>query len=186
MLTILNKKGGVGKTSFSFSIAKDLGYYLQSNDASIIETIYPNMAKIVKDFKPLDKCVYDCGGFVAKGVLDIARDSNYVIIPCTPLYNSILRTIETINEVIEINKNIIILITGYNTNKEKEYAYNFIYEYFKDFGFKYFFFKNSKIIENSMKQGMSISELYNQNSLSKYTYAEFYKTYDELIQLIKG
>ena len=44
IISVINKKGGVGKTSFAFSIAKDLGLYLQSNDASIIESIYPKMS----------------------------------------------------------------------------------------------------------------------------------------------
>lgn len=34
IISILNKKGGVGKTPFAFSIAKDLSLYLQSNDTS--------------------------------------------------------------------------------------------------------------------------------------------------------
>lgn len=46
IISIINKKGGVGKTPISFSLAKDLGYYLQSNDNSVIESIYPDMAKI--------------------------------------------------------------------------------------------------------------------------------------------
>ena len=39
IISVINKKGGVGKTSFAFSIAKDLGLYLQSNDASVIESM---------------------------------------------------------------------------------------------------------------------------------------------------
>ena len=64
MISIFNKKGGVGKTSFAFSIAKDLGFYLQSNDASLIETIYPEMSKISERPTKLENCVYDFGGFV--------------------------------------------------------------------------------------------------------------------------
>ena len=29
-IAVINKKGGVGKTPFAFSIAKDLGYFLQT------------------------------------------------------------------------------------------------------------------------------------------------------------
>ena len=99
IISIINKKGGVGKTSFCFSIAKDLELYLQSNDASIIESIYPNMSKISAQPKLIDNCVYDFGGFVSAGVLDIATKSDFIIVPCTALYNSILRTSETINEL---------------------------------------------------------------------------------------
>ena len=108
IISIINKKGGVGKTSFGFSIAKDLELYLQSNDASIIESIYPNMSKISAQPKLIDNCVYDFGGFVSAGVLDTKSD--FIIMPCTALYNSILRTSKTINE----------LITDYTSDEDKE------------------------------------------------------------------
>ena len=108
IISIINKKGGVGKTSFGFSIAKDLELYLQSNDASIIESIYPNMSKISAQPKLIDNCVYDFGGFVSAGVLDTKSD--FIIMPYTALYNSILRMSETINE----------LIAGYTSDEDKE------------------------------------------------------------------
>lgn len=36
IVSVINKKGGVGKTPFAFSVAKDLGHFLQSNDNSIL------------------------------------------------------------------------------------------------------------------------------------------------------
>lgn len=99
IISLINKKGDVGKTSFAFSIAKDLDMYLQSNDASIIETIYPNMAKVLEKPRLIENCVYDFGGFASSGVLEIAKNSDYIITPCAPLYNAVLRTIETINEL---------------------------------------------------------------------------------------
>ena len=47
VITFFNKKGGTGKTSLAFSIAKDLNYPLLSNDDSVIEEIYPKKAKIM-------------------------------------------------------------------------------------------------------------------------------------------
>ncbi|WP_264828631.1 hypothetical protein [Helicobacter suis] len=46
IISVINKKGGVGKTAFSFSIAKDFGLFLQSNDNSLIEQLYQGKAKI--------------------------------------------------------------------------------------------------------------------------------------------
>ena len=122
IISIINKKGGVGKTSFGFSIAKDLELYLQSNDASIIESIYPNMSKISAQPKLIDNCVYDFGGFVSAGVLDIAAKSNFIIVPCTALYNSILRMSETINE----------LITDYTSDEDKEQVESVLKSSFKN------------------------------------------------------
>ncbi|EHH2375875.1 ParA family protein, partial [Campylobacter jejuni] len=120
IISVINKKGGVGKTPFAFSVAKDLEYFLQSNDNSIIEKIYPEKAKILPTPKKIDNCVYDFGGFVEKGVLDIIKESNkIIIIPCTSNYNSLLRTLETLNEIGNDGK-VCILVTDYRDEKEKK------------------------------------------------------------------
>lgn len=181
-ISIINKKGGVGKTSFAFSIAKDLDLFLQSNDTSIIETIYPNRAKISPNPQSIDNCVYDFGGFVSSGVLEILRDSSYVIIPCTELYNAILRSIETINEVKEVNKNILVLVTNYSSEADKNQILASLNENFVDL--EYFYFKHSKILENSIRSGASFRELINENALSKMSYANFSLEYERLLKTL--
>ncbi|CUU79211.1 hypothetical protein JJB27_09170 [Campylobacter fetus subsp. venerealis] len=183
IISIINKKGGVGKTPFAFSIAKDFDYFLQSNDISIIENIYPDKAKISDTPKLIDNCVYDFGGFVAKGVLEIAEKSNYIIVPCVSSYNSILRTIETVNELKEYNKNIIILITNYKDEKEKAQMVEVLESNFSDL--KFFYFKFSKIIENCMTTGVSFLELANENTLAKLSYSNFINEYKKLLDTIK-
>ena len=184
IISIINKKGGVGKTSFGFSIAKDLELYLQSNDASIIESIYPNMSKISAQPKLIDNCVYDFGGFVSAGVLDIAAKSDFIIVPCTALYNSILRTSETINELKEVNKNIIVLITDYTSDEDKEQVESALKSSFKNR--KYFYFKRSKILENSMRLGGSFKELGEASPLLKVAYRNFLGEYDRLLKILKS
>ena len=182
IISIINKKGGVGKTSFGFSIAKDLELYLQSNDASIIESIYPNMSKISAQPKLIDNCVYDFGGFESAGVLD--TKSNFIIVPCTALYNSILRTSETINELKEVNKNIIVLITDYTSDEDKEQVESALKSSFKNL--KYFYFKRSKILENSMRLGGSFKELGEASPLLKVAYRNFLGEYDRLLKTLKS
>ena len=184
IISVINKKGGVGKTSFSFSIAKDLDLFLQSNDSSIIEQIYPNKAKISTSPQLLDNCIFDFGGFVDRGILDIIKESDFVIVPCTTIYNSILRTIETILEIKKVNLNIIVLITDWTSENDKIYTLEMLESNFTDLDF--YFFKRSKILENSMKTGASFKELTEESGLTRMSYAVFYKEYQRLLNTLKG
>ncbi|MDR2066231.1 MAG: hypothetical protein LBP57_00080 [Endomicrobium sp.] len=183
---IINKKGGVGKTPFAFSIAKDLKLFLQSNDNSMIEKIYPKMAKISKEVKNIDNCVYDFGGFVDKGVIEILKTSDFNILPCLPNYNSILRTVETINEIAIYNKNIIVLITGIKNTEDEIQIKEAIIDKFSNMPILFFSFKESKILENSILTGLSMEELYNENGLSRNNYKGFYLSYKSLLNVLKN
>ena len=183
-IALLNKKGGVGKTPFAFSIAKDLDYFLQSNDNSCIEQIYPDKAKVLEKVKEIDNCVYDFGGFAAGGVLDIIRGCSVVIIPCLPTYNSLIRTIETIGEIKEVNSSIFLLATNFKDEKEEEFLEKELDSQYKEI--PTFYFKNSKIVNNAVNFGLSFTELYNENSLSKRSYLGFYNEYRRLLKAIKN
>ena len=184
IISVINKKGGVGKTSFAFSIAKDLGLYLQSNDASIIESIYPKMSKISEKPQLIDNCVFDFGGFVSHGILEIAKKSDFIIVPCTTLYNSILRSVETINEIKPINDRIIVLNTDYNNQSDREQVENALSENFTDLEF--FNFKHSKILENAMRSGATFRELAADNPLARISYKNFIDEYERLLQKLQG
>lgn len=185
IISVISKKGGVGKTPFAFSIAKDLNIYLQSNDHSCIEHIYPSKAKISHEVKLIDNCVYDFGGFVAKGILNIIERSDYIIIPTNANLNSIVRTYETYNELKEFNSNFIILATGFKDTKEESFLIKNLQK-LKNCNVAIYYFKDSKIVLNSMNYGKSFNELYNENTLSMHNYKNFIKSYQELLTYISN
>ena len=184
IISVINKKGGVGKTPIAFSLAKDLGYYLQSNDNSVIESIYPEMAKISATPELIDKCVYDFGGFVSAGVLPILKESSAILIPTSNDYNSILRTVETIEEIQPYNSQLFIVVT--KTEKESDFqtVKEAISAHFENLEF--FELRLSKVFKNSIETGLSITELYNETPLSKCAYKTVYLHYSSLLQLFKG
>lgn len=182
VISIFSLKGGVGKTPIAFSLAKDLNMNLQSNDNSVIESIYPGRAQIGKPFLE-DNTVYDFGGFADSGILPIIKASNALIIPCSPDYNSVMRTVETLESVRGYNENILIAVT--RTEKEEDYlnVVDAISEFFDDLN--YFELRNSKVFKNSIETGKSVTDLYNETPLSKSAYRTIYNQYTELLELFK-
>lgn len=182
-VSVVNKKGGVGKTPIAFSLAKDLGLYLQSNDNSLIETIYPEKAQIVA--KPFLKpnTLYDFGGFADAGVIDIIKQSNAVIVPCSTDFNSVMRTLETLDEIQGYNDNILVIVT----KTEKEHDFHNVMEVIDDKfeNLHYFELRNSKIFRNSIETGASVTELYNQTPLSRSAYNTVYQQYNTILNLFK-
>lgn len=184
IISVINKKGGVGKTPIAFSLAKDLGYYLQSNDNSVIESIYPDMAKISPSPEIIDNCVYDFGGFVSSVVLPILKESSTILIPTSTDYNSILRTVETIEEIQPYNSNLLIIVT--KTEKESDFlsVKEAISQHFENL--EYFELRLSKAFKNTIETGLSITELYNETPLSKCAYKSVYQQYTSILELFKG
>lgn len=184
IVSIINKKGGVGKTPISFSLAKDLGYYLQSNDNSVIESIYPDMAKISANPEIIENCIYDFGGFVTSGVLPILKASSAILIPTSNDYNSILRTVETIEELQPLNENLFIVVTKTEKESDFETVKNAINQHFDNLEF--FELRLSKAFKNCIETGLSITELYHETPLSKSAYKTVYRQYKSILDLFNG
>ncbi len=184
IISVINKKGGVGKTPISFSLAKDLGYYLQSNDNSVIESIYPDMAKISLNPEIIDNCIYDFGGFVSAGVLPVLKASDAILIPVSNDYNSILRTVETIEEIQPLNENLLIVVTKTEREGDFETVKNALSQHFDNLQF--FELRLSKAFKNSIETGLSLTELYNETPLSKCAYKTVYQQYKTILDLFKA
>ena len=185
IITFFNKKGGTGKTSLAFSVAKDLNYPLLSNDDSVIEEIYPKKAKIMDKIEVIDHdVVYDLGGFIDSNSIAVFKASNIIFIPTTLDINAIKRTINSAMELNQFCTNIVIVIN--RVKKDKIGKYKQSIEALKGLGKPVLYVRESEAITNSIHLGKTITELYSQSNFTKNQYKGIFEDYSKLLTIAKG
>jgi MinD-like ATPase involved in chromosome partitioning or flagellar assembly len=177
--------GGTGKTAISYAIAKDLNFFLISNDDSIIEQAYPNMAKIMKNPKVIDDVVYDFGGFVDSGVLDVIKSCNIVIVPCMDDLNSKMKAIKTIKQITNYCSNILVIATRLkNPKKDFKEVADAIHKVYPSINV--YPLRETKILKNSIEFGQSPLELEAESKLIATNQKNVLNEYKEILKVIKG
>lgn len=179
-IAVYNNKGGVGKTSLSYSLAKDLNMFYISNDDSAVDRIYKDKAMIMKHPKFIENCVYDFGGFIDVHILEIINKCDYVIVPLASDVNSFIKTINTIKEI--QNTNIILV-----ANRSQKDDFQEIKETLNDIcDYPIIEIKESRIWSKTFKEEMSVSEIEKSSPLNKHIYKNSLKGYKQLLKAIKG
>jgi MinD-like ATPase involved in chromosome partitioning or flagellar assembly len=191
-IAVMNKKGGVGKTPTAKTLAVDLDYYIISNDESTIEALYPERAKVMDTPVLADEVVYDFGGFADSGVLAIIKECDLVYVPCINTPDSIKRTYQTIKEIEPYNANIAVIVTKteVKTDIKKEIVGDFdevkntLEKHFNNI--KFFELKLSKAFKHQEQTGQSLSQIINENGMTKWAYRDLNKQYSAILDYAKN
>lgn len=174
--------GGAGKTAISFALAKELDYYLISNDDSVIELVYPDMAKITKELKIINDTVYDFGGFVDAGVLDIIKHCDIVIVPCINDLNSKMKAIKTITELSKFNDRFLVIATRLESDQDYNEVKAAIQDKFAKI--EVLPLRKTKMLKNSLEFGESPLELVAQSKKIAYDGRNFIPEYKEVLKYV--
>ncbi len=188
-VAIATLDGGAGKTALAFALAKELDFYLISNDDSVIEMAYPKMAKIMKNPKIIDDVIYDFGGFADAGVIDIIKHCDIVIVPCINDLNSKMKAIKTIKELSQYNDNFLVVATRLETATDKN-KINIDFKEVKEAIHKEFKnipvlpLRKTKMLKNALEFGNSPLELVAESKKVAWDGRAFIPEYKEILRTV--
>ena len=181
-IAVITTDGGAGKTAISFALAKELDYYLMSNDDSVIELVYPDMAQITKEPTIIDDTVYDFGGFVDDGVIDIIKHCDIVIVPCINDMNSKMKAIRIIDELSKYNNRFLVVATRVENTQDFKEIKASIQDEFKDI--KVLPLRKTKMFKNGLEFGLSPLELVADSKQIAYAGRNFIPEYKEVLEYV--
>ena len=181
-IAVITTDGGAGKTAISFALAKELDYYLISNDDSVIELVYPDMAQITKEPTILNDTIYDFGGFVDNGVLEIIKHCDIVVVPCINDINSKMKAINIIKELSKYNNHFLVVATRLENTQD----FNEIKEAIKDefSNVKVLPLRKTKMLKNGLEFGSSPLELIAKSKQIAYAGRNFIPEYKSVLKYV--
>lgn len=175
MIAIINKKGGLGKTPVAVNTAKATDSIILTNDDDVVEVVHENtrvlpLEEIAElDFNALPNTVIDFGGFVEAGTTSIIERCDLVVVPVVNNISSLKRSINAIDELSQLNKNIIIVATMTTDKNDLEN----IKTTFKDYKIKAFFeLKKTELFNNSLNKGLGIEDYLDTNNILRMAYGK--------------
>lgn len=160
-IVVYSIKGGVGKTTLSVQISQMLDYTYVTNDShSSAHNLMPEEKGFLvssEEYEEIpydDRVVYDFGGFKDTRINNIIKKSNKVIIPTLTSIVDVQATLATLKDVIEVNKNIIIVVNRTKNNNKstelKEYLLEEIEKLYGKVNIPIIFVRDSSVLEDSL------------------------------------
>jgi len=168
-IAIYNTKGGVGKTSLSYNISKDLGYQYITNDISA-SMLKMSKSRNIKTNIPLkENTLYDFGGFEDKEAFKIINEVDLVIVPTICDMNSLARTLSLLKKI--KHENVIVVGTMIDKKKDFQDIKKVVNHHFPKI--KVFQFRKTRLLRNAMEEGISAKQLFSKKKLYKEAFIEY-------------
>lgn len=187
IISIYSDKGGVGKSSISNTLVRDLDLKYVTNDISDIIQKYKKAQYQPKKMQLKDNTLYDFGGFKSKETDEIIMQSDLLIVPFFHEVNSVIKGLITIEKFITkgFDRNKILIIGNGIEKTEDSITLKKIIKARTGKTYNMSFLRYSKIFKNSMENSTSIEKIVTENEKTRYIYRGIYKDYKNLLLKIE-
>lgn len=153
-------KGGVGKTTLAFGLAKYLKYKFVTNDLSTaITSLNGHLYNQKIAFK--ENAIYDFGGFKSEYVNEILNEIDIVLIPVINDANSVFRALEALKKV--QHKKHILIANMIENEKDLTDIKKVIYYHFPNTDIVSI--RKTKLFKNSMDLNLSVVDYIKQSNI---------------------
>lgn len=188
-ISITNFKGGQGKTSIGLNLAYTFDFGIVANETYTVLKNYldDNHLLITTEAIPssMDDVIYDFGGGITKHMSAVLKRSDIIIIPFLVEQADVQVTLEAINSILPINKNIILVP---NKIKEEDPSYAALLDTLKEFGLDHLPIspiRASTALQNIFSEGKTVAEMQAMGGLNGFNYRKISNDFNNLINLIK-
>ncbi len=206
-ITVYSAKGSAGKTPIATNIAIDKGFALGTNEIyHVFDSFFPEEKLLPvephENFPEIPDnidIVFDLAGSISKqspSISSAISQSDVVIVPIYNEIKSLNAGIHTILEVSNFTKNIIVIATKLQRQKNDVFSnWNESIEFKNiekmvnanvDFKIPIFPLKFSKVFDLIFEKEKSINQIMEEDALSKYTYREVAKQFDNIYLFIEN
>ena len=187
--TIINFKGGTGKTSLACAFAQSLNYGVVTNDSySPLERVLEekNLIKLDPEdempvFPPDLPIIFDLGGHIDSKTISAIKQSDCLIVSVFNDFLNLKVTMECLNEITQLHKNIVV-VANKTTGKDFEEIKAVVGEFFPEI--PVFNLKQSKAFVNIFKNQMSLEGMMEAGGLQKHAYKAVFAQYKTILKHI--